>query len=570
MEEQIEHEEAFPRLSPDLLAVVERAGERRRLAKGQVLNRAGEVSNEFFVVLEGTLAAYQDYGGARERLMVLLGARRFIGELNLITGQPAYVTIVAPEDGEAIVLSIDALRAVISANQRIGDLILGAFVIRRSLLIGLGAGLQLVGSPYTPDTRRLREFLTRNRIPHGFLDVETDEDADRLLREFDVAPAETPLLLRGSLALRNPSNSEVAQALHLRPPRASSRVWDTLAVGAGPAGLGAAVYGASEGLSTVLMDSVAVGGQASTSARIENYLGFPAGISGTDLAERAAVQAKRFGAASAVPVTATGLAYEDGYHVVELEAGERLRGRTVVVATGARYRRLNVARLSEFEGTGVYYTATEVEAQACEGAPVVVVGGANSAGQGAVFLAGRGSRVELVVRGENLGASMSRYLVDQVRAHPDITVRLRSEVRELHGDKTLEGITMVDADGTSHRASARAMFVFIGADPCTDWLGATLATDDDGFLVTGEALQLTHLDPARDGRDRPPLPLETSRPGVFAAGDVRSGSIKRVASAVGEGAMAVRMIHQYLAALNGDTTGVPRPPTAPRAVPISG
>ena len=543
MEEPLENEAAFPRLTRELLAVLDEAGARRTLAEGEVLNRAGQVAQEFFVVVRGSLAGYEDYGGSTERLISVIGERRFWGGTNLVTGQPAYLTTVAPEDGEVIALSVDQLRRVIAAHQPIGDLIMGAFVARRALLVGLGAGLRLLGSRLSPDTRRLREFLTRNRIPHGFIDVETDQQAEALLRALGIPPSETPLLLRGSLALRNPSNNEVAEALNLRPAHAPTRIADAVIVGAGPAGLGAAVYAASEGLSTVLVDAVAIGGQASTSARIENYLGFPAGISGSDLAERAALQAKRFGAGSAVPVTATDLTFQGGYHVVELDGGEHLRGRTVVVATGARYRRLAVDRLADFEGAGVFYAATEVEAQACQGDPVVVVGGANSAGQAAVFLAGRGCHVDLVVRGSDLAAGMSRYLFDQVEAHPEIDVHLAAEVRQLHGDGSLQAVTI---DGTPGRIDARALFVFIGADPCTDWLGATLATDEHGFLLTGQDLQLTHLDPARDGRDRRPLLLETSRPGVFAAGDVRSGSIRRVASAVGEGAMAVRVIHHYL------------------------
>jgi thioredoxin reductase (NADPH) len=545
MEEQFEHEEAFPRLSGELLAMVDAAGERRAVAEGEVLNRTGEISREFYVVVRGSLAGHEDYGRPTERLIARIGERRFWGGTNLLSGQPAYMTTVAPEDGEVIVLRVDQLRKMIGANQRLGDLILGAFVARRALLVGMGAGVKLVGSHLSPDTRRLRDFLTRNRIPHAFLDVETDEHAEGLLREFGLGPAETPLLLRGALALRNPSTNAVAQALNLRPPRAPARVADALIVGAGPAGLAAAVYAASEGLSTVVIDAVAIGGQASTSARIENYPGFPAGISGTDLTERAALQAKRFGAGSAVPITATGIASDEGEHVVALDGGDHLRGRTVVLATGARYRRLAVDRLADFEGAGVFYAATEVEAQACEGDPVVVVGGANSAGQAAVFLASRGCHVDLVVRGRDLGARMSRYLVDQVEAHPVIAVHLAANVRELHGDASLEAVTI---DGDAGRIDARALFVFIGADPCTDWLAGALATDEHGFLVTGHDLQLTHIESAPTGRGRPPLPLETSRPGVFAAGDVRSGSIKRVASAVGEGATAVRMIHQYLTA----------------------
>jgi len=545
MEELLDHEEAFPRLTGELLALIDAAGERRAIAEGELLNRAGDVAQEFYVVARGALAGYADYGRSTERLVGVIGKGRFWGGTNLLTGQPAYLTTVAREDGEVIALDLDQLRRVIGANQRIGDLILGAFVARRALLVEAGAGLRLVGSRLSADTMRLREFLTRNRIPHGFVDVEFDEHAERLLRELDVAPADTPLLLGGSIALRNPTNGDVADALHLRPSRAPTRVADVVIVGAGPAGLAAAVYAASEGLSTSVVDSVATGGQASTSARIENYLGFPAGISGADLAERAALQAKRFGARTAVPVSAGGLSFESGDHVVELEGGAHLRGRTVVVATGARYRRLAVDRLAEFEGAGVFYAATEVEAQACAGDRVCVVGGANSAGQAAVFLAGRGCHVDLVVRGDDLGTRMSRYLVGQVDSHPAIDVHLATRVRALHGNGSLESISVDRAPG---RIDARALFVFIGAYPCTEWLGKKLATDEHGFLVTGPDLQLTHLDPARAGRDRPPLPLETSRPGVFAAGDVRCGSIKRVASAVGEGAMAVRMVHQYLAA----------------------
>jgi thioredoxin reductase (NADPH) len=546
---------AFPHLGEELLAVLDAAGERRPLTDGEVLFRAGERSSEFFVVVHGRVAIVDGFGSAAERVIGVHGEGRFVGELTVMTGQPAYNTAVVREAGEAIVLSRDALQAVIASNQQLGDLILGAFIARRALLIGLGSGVRLIGSHLSPDSRRLREFLTRNRIPHTFLDLETDAQADLLLRELSIAPRETPLVLRGALALRNPTNHEVARALGLRTATSSEQVCDTIVVGAGPAGLGAAVYAASEGLSAVLVDSVAIGGQASTSSRIENYLGFPAGISGSELAERAAMQATRFGTRTAVPETARALSFEDGHHVVELGEDERLRARTVVLATGASYRRLNLARLAEFEGAGVYYAATQVEAQMCAGDPVVVVGGANSAGQAAVFLAQHVSRVELMLRGGDLGASMSRYLVDQIEATPAIEVHRRTELRELHGNGALEAITVEDTSaGTTRTVDARAAFVFIGADPCTGWCGDAVSTDEDGFVLTGHELQLTHLDPAGDGRERAPFPLETSRPGVFAVGDVRSGSIKRVASAVGEGAMAVRFMHQYLALLDGART----------------
>jgi thioredoxin reductase (NADPH) len=323
-------------------------------------------------------------------------------------------------------------------------------------------------------------------------------------------------------------------------------VADVLFVGAGLAGLGAAVYAAAEGLKAVLVDSTAIGGQAGTSARIENWLGFPAGISRDELAERAALQARRFGAYSVVLVTATGLSMEDGHHAVELGGGERLRGRALVVATGASYRRLAVDRLETFEGAGVSYAAIEVEAQACEGKPVVVVGGANSAGQAAVFLAGRGCRVHHVVRRRDLPATMSRDLLDRIEAQSAIDIHLGAQVRELHGDESLYAVTI---DGEPARSPPTRCSCSLAPTPCTGWLSGALAADEGRILLTGQELQMTHLDPAGAGRDRPPLPLETSRPGVFAAGDVRSGSIKRVASAVGEGAMAVRMIHQHLRSL---------------------
>jgi thioredoxin reductase (NADPH) len=529
---------AFPTLGDEDLEILSAAGRRIAFSEGESLYRAGDAENDFVALLSG-LVAIVDH----DDVIGVHGARRFLGELNLVTGEPVYVSAVVQAAGEGIALDRDALQRVVSAHQRLGDMILRAYLARRALLIGLGTGTRVIGSRLSPDSRRLREFLTRNRVPHTFVDLEADEQAEALLRGLCVKPSETPIVVRGDEVLRNPPNAELAAALHLRGAVDASRTYDTIVVGAGPAGLGAAVYAASEGLSTALIDSIATGGQASTSSRIENYLGFPAGISGSELAERAGVQAARFGVHIAVPESASALGMEGGYHVVELEGGERLLGRTVVLATGAAYRRLPVARLDEFEGVGVYYAATQVEAQMCADDPVVIVGAGNSAGQAAVFLAENAECVHMLVRGQGLERTMSRYLVDQVMAAPGIDVRCRTEVRELHGNGTLNSITASDGDVLD----ARALFVFIGADPCTGWLRGQLAVDDHGFVATGPDLALTHLDPASAGGDRPPLPLETSRPGVFAVGDVRSQSIKRVASAVGEGAMAVRLIHQHLA-----------------------
>ena len=385
-EDSFDRDAAFPRLGDDLIEVLDAAGRRRPLTEGELLFQTGDQLSEFFVVLSGRVAIVDGYGRPDARVLGVHGEARFVGELSLMTGEPVYNTAVVRESGEAIVLELDVLRRVIGANQQLGDLVLSAFIARRALLIGLGTGVRLIGSPLSPETRRLREFLTRNRIPHSFMDLENDTAAEQLLQGLSIAPRETPLVLRGSLALRNPSIQEVAEALHLRSAGSPEGACDMVVVGAGPAGLGAAVYAASEGLDTVLVDSAAVGGQASTSTRIENYLGFPAGISGADLAERASMQATRFGVRTVVPANAQSLTFEDGYHVVALDGDERLRARTVVLATGASYRRLNVARLAEFEGAGVYYAATEVEGQMCAGDPVVVVGGGNSAGQAAMFL----------------------------------------------------------------------------------------------------------------------------------------------------------------------------------------
>jgi thioredoxin reductase (NADPH) len=492
----------------------------------------------------------------------LHGPGRFLDEIGLLTGQPAFVSLVAYRAGEVLAVPLPALREVVARDPKLGDLILRTFICRRELLIGTLAGSRIIGSRFSPDTRRLRELAARNRLPHTWIDLDDDPNAEALLRQLGVRPEETPVVIwRGEHVLRNPSNAELARLLGLAVSGPSGEICDLVIVGAGPAGLAAAVYGASEGLRTVVLDAVATGGQAATSSRIENYLGFPTGISGGELADRAVIQAEKFGATITVPAEATGLADHDGYQLLRLDDGSEIRARTVVIATGARYRRLDVPRLEEFEGSSVYYAATAIEARFCGAQPVVVVGGGNSAGQAVLYLSRYAKSVRLVVRHDDLGRDMSRYLVDQIERNPDIEVLRNTEIRELVGeDGELEAVIAEhNRTGERRRLAARLLFVFIGAQPCTGWLRGSVALDDHGYVCTGAVAgpsDRAPVDGASPGTLRTSRPgtLETSRPGVLAVGDVRSGSIKRVASAVGEGAMAVRLVHEHLAR-SGHTPG---------------
>jgi thioredoxin reductase (NADPH) len=402
------------------------------------------------------------------------------------------------------------------------------------------------GSCYSPDTARLREFAARNRLPHRWIDLERDKHAERVLQRFGVSPQDAPVVIWGGEVLRNPTNTELARRVGLPVPNTVPDESDVVVVGAGPAGLGAAVYAASDGLTTAAMERIATGGQAGTSSRIENYLGFPGGISGADLAERAVPQAGKFGARIIVSAEITRLESGGGQHRVTLADGGSVVARAVVLAMGARYRRLAVPGIESFEGNGVYYAATFQEALMCGTGPVVVVGGGNSAGQAAVFLAAQVSRVYVVIRGDDLNKTMSRYLVDQINRHPRVTVRSCTEIRQVHGNGALTAVLTEDKrTGEQHSIQTRALFVFIGADPNTSWLAGAIELDDHGFVPTGPAALYSDTDGNQGRTQRQPMMLETSRPGVFAAGDVRSGSVKRVASAVGEGSMAIRQIHEY-------------------------
>jgi thioredoxin reductase (NADPH) len=493
---------AYPRLDDAQIAALAGLGQRRPVQPGEVLFREGDRDCDLFVILAGLVAVQEGRGTPEERIISVHGRGRFLGELNLLTGEAAFYTAVVTDTGEVLAVPASRVAGLVTADPALGDLILRACLARRSVLIGLGAGLRIIGSRYSPDVRRLRDFAARNRIPHRWLDLEADPAAGALLGQFRIDPADTPVVIAAGRLLRNPSNAELAAAIGLAVPAAAAARCDLLVVGAGPAGLSAAVYGASEGLATVVIDDIATGGQAGTSSRIENYLGFPAGISGADLADRAMLQARKFGA-----------------------------------------QWLSVPRAEHFEQTSIYYAASQAEALMCRGDPVAIVGGGNSAGQAAVFLSGQAAQVTLIVLEPDLTEYMSRYLIDQVTRLPNVQVLLRAEVAELLGDQALTAVVVRDNQtGARHTLGARALFVFIGVTPCTGWLRGLVDLDDHGFVRTGPAEAADGAPPPGYGRSA----LETSQPGIFAVGDVRSGSAKRVAAAVGEGAMAIRLALERL------------------------
>src|SRR5215218_8361767 len=537
-------------LSGDQIEVLRSYGQTRETEAGQVLFRAGDSSNDFFVILEGEVEIIDDFAGEVRRVGVF-SAGTFLGDLHMLTGQGVPLSAVVSVGGEVLAISRERLKEVVTEEFDLSNIILDAFLARRSFLMRMGVGLRIIGSRHSSDAKRLREFATRNRLPYVWVELEEDPNkAQALLERFGAKPSETPVAIwQGEDVLKNPTNPELGRIMGLKIDVPLERTYDLVVVGAGPAGFGATVYGASEGLSTLALESVALGGQAGTSSRIENYLGFPAGLSGFELASRVLVQADKFGARTAVPRQAVGLRRENGYYRIGLYESGEIVARSVIIATGARYRRLDVPGLERFEGVSIHYAATEAEVQRFEGEEVIVVGGGNSAGQAAVYLAGRTRRVYLLIRGGDLGKGMSRYLVDRVTEAENVELLSNTEIRELLGEDRLEGIVVEDnRSGARRTLGARALFVFIGAQANTGWLQGAVELDKRGFVLTGRALDASALEEdAWQGLSREPYRLETSMPGVFAAGDVRSGSIKRCASAVGEGSMAVSLVHQYLA-----------------------
>ena len=537
--------EAFPRLTADQLDVLQTCGQRRTAQVGDFLYRAGERVHDVLAVLSGRVDIVQSDPDA-DHIIEVHGQGRVLGELGMLEGQPALFSAKMVEAGQIVAVPTAHLSDVAFRDPVLGETILRAYLIRRSRLIERGAGMRIIGSSYAPDTRRLLDFAARNRVPHKWIDLEKEPDVDAFLRRLNVDRADTPIvILRREKLLRNPSNAQIAAELGILVAPSPTGLCDLLVVGAGPAGLAASVYGASDGLSVTTIDAIAIGGQASTTSRIENYLGFPAGISGAELTERAVVQARRFGVRLVVPAKATALARDEGHFRAELGSHDVVRARAVVIASGARYRRLDVPGLARFETANVYYEATINERESCGEEPVAVVGGGNSAGQAAVFLAATTRAVHLLVRDHSLGAKMSQYLADQIESDPRITVMTHTEVRELRGDQFLTAIEVEDTTtGSRQDLAVGALFVFIGADPQSSWLAGAVQLDRHGFVLTGTDV---------DGPSDQTTPhqhrsiLQTSQPGIFAAGDVRRGATRRVAAAMGEGAIAVALVNQYLA-----------------------
>jgi thioredoxin reductase (NADPH) len=546
MAEHTLHSIAFPVLNSEQVSQIANCTKvaPRRCVAGETLVATGDRAFQFFIVKSGEIEVL-DFSGDVPKTLTIHREGQFTGDISHLTGARSVFTAIARGECEVFEISSEALRHVLNQCPGISDIILQAFIARRQLLRESPnfIGLRVIGSRYSADTFRVRDFLARNRVLFTWTDLETDPQVNQVLKDFGVTEADTPVVACAHmLLLRNPSNQRLADEVGIHQPLENT-VFDLLIVGAGPAGLAAAVYGASEGLRTAVLDCDAPGGQAGSSMRIENYLGFPTGLTGAELTDRATLQANKFGAHLSIPTAAARLSFENGYATLDASGAEPISAKCLLIATGAQYRRLEVAGVGAFEGRGVYYAATPAEALFCKGFTAIVVGGGNSAGQAAVFLAGHASRVLLLIRGDDLHKNMSSYLVNRIEQTPNIELLCNTTIRQMVGNGHLNAVEIVSgASGDSQTIETPAVFSFIGATPRTDWLPAEVERDAKGFVRTGTAVAQS----PRWAAARAPFLLETSRRGVFAAGDVRSGSVKRVASAVGEGAMAVQFVHEYL------------------------
>ncbi|MFL6487454.1 MAG: FAD-dependent oxidoreductase [Nitrososphaera sp.] len=540
-------EKIFPKLTPAQIDRIAAHGCIRSVQPGEVLIEQGDTSVPFFVVITGEVEIVRPFD-AYETLVTVHGSGEFTGEVNMLSGRRSLIRARATKPGKVIELDHQQMLTLVQTDAELSDILMRAFILRRVELIAAGVGdIILIGSTHSASTLRIKEFLMRNGHPYSYIDLERDPDVQNLLDNFKISASEIPVLIsRGQLALRNPSNRQIADCLGFNESVDQTQVRDLVVIGAGPSGLAAAVYGASEGLDVLVVETSSPGGQAGSSSKIENYLGFPTGITGQELAARAYLQAQKFGAHILI-AKATRLICDRKPYVIELENVATISTRTVVIATGAQYRKLPLENLSRFEGAGVYYGATFVEAQLCGGEEVIVVGGGNSAGQAAVFLAQTAKRVYMLVRSAGLATSMSRYLIRRIENSPTITLRPQTEIVALEGDNHLNSAYWRNGKtGQTEKHEISHIFVMTGADPNTRWLNGCMALDSKGFIKTGPDLLPEDLGAAGWPLTRPPYLLETSLPGVFAVGDVRGGSIKRVASAVGEGSIAISFIHKVL------------------------
>lgn len=539
---RIEH--AFPRLTESQIQALEPFGKRVRVAKGEPVWSAGQVDMCMYVVVDGEMEIVD---GRTSAHIVDHGQGAFSGDIDVLSGRATIVGAVAKTDLDLLEVPADCVRSIVGERPDIGEIILRAFLLRRALLLETQAtGPIIAGSRYCPDTLRIREFLARNHYPVVWEDLEANPATSAILSEFNVDEEDTPIVvLQNGVVMRSPTNAQLAEALGIMRP-AEDKIYDLVIIGAGPAGLAAAVYGASEGLSTLLLDSLGPGGQAGASSRIENYMGFPLGITGQELADGALLQAEKFGARIVVPgkVTHVGCNPISG-HAVQIEGMDPVECRCVILASGAQYRTLDVDNMNRYEGRGIYYAATHIERVLCGDSCVAVVGGGNSAGQAAIYMAQNAREVFLILRGDNLRKDMSAYLARRIEGADNITLLLNSEICAMDGVNAIEKITIADKKtGEKRTEGVSGVFVMIGAVPHTDWLPDTIARDPKGFILTGR--QVTQ-ESSSWKLSRPPFFLETSCPGVFAVGDARAGSVKRVASGVGEGSMAVALVHQFLA-----------------------
>jgi thioredoxin reductase (NADPH) len=546
--------QAFPVLTAAQIARLRPGGKLRKVKPGEILFEPDDTGVPFFVMLSGSMEIVQPDLTGGERPIVTHGPGEFTGEITMISGQRCLVRGRVTEAGEFLQISPDGLRSVVARDAELSEIFMRAFILRRLALISHGLGnVILMGSRHCANTLRLREFLSRNAHPYNYVDLDTDKASQELLDRFEVKMGDVPVVIcNGHTVLRNPSTQELADCLGFNVSIDQAQVRDLVIVGAGPSGLAAAVYAASEGLDALVIETESPGGQAGSSSKIENYLGFPTGVSGQELAARAITQAQKFGAKMMVAHSVVQLKCKRRPYEVVLDNGNVLAARAIVISTGAQYNKPTIANLQKFEGQGIYYGATYIESQLCEDDDVVVVGGGNSAGQAAVYLSQAARKVYMLVRSGGLSETMSRYLIQRITDNPAIELHYKTEIVGLDGDRQLERVTWLDkTTGETSTHEIRHVFIMAGASPRTEWLRGCVALDDKGFILTGRDLDASTglVPPSAWPLTRPPQMLETSLPGVFAVGDVRAGNVKRVASAVGEGAISIHLVHRALAEL---------------------